>query len=395
MRLTYLADIRMPLERANGIQTVETCHALARRGHEVTLITRPDTHTPRRDPYVYYGLPRIPGFAIEQAPVAGPAFARRVGYIAFALGRALGRARPDVLFTRDLGVAALFAQLPPAMAPPLVYESHGYAPDVAAELPQLISTAVPASARKLRRLAAREALVWRRAAGYVTITKTLEAVLIERFGPRDNLAVVPDGVRLDPERQWVPPPQEDPPIVAYAGHLYAWKGVDVLLDAIALTPSIRGLIVGGHESEGDLARLRAQAARLGLADRVTFTGMVPPGTIPSLLATAHVLVLPNTQTVISSVFTSPLKLFEYMAAGRPIVASDLPAIREVLADNVNAVLVAAGDPLALSEGLKRALDRPGDANRLALRAFDDAADFSWDRRAARLDAVIERAKQSR
>ncbi len=116
MRLIYFADVRLPLERANGIQTMETCHALAARGHDVRLITRPDTQKPARDPYVYYGLPRHPRFAIEQAPVFGPQFARRLGYLSFALGRALGQARADVLFTRDLGVAALLARLPAGAA---------------------------------------------------------------------------------------------------------------------------------------------------------------------------------------------------------------------------------------------------------------------------------------
>ena len=57
MRILYFADIRFPLERANGIQTMETCHALAARGHDVTLVVRPDTHSPARDPFEFYGLP--------------------------------------------------------------------------------------------------------------------------------------------------------------------------------------------------------------------------------------------------------------------------------------------------------------------------------------------------
>jgi glycosyltransferase involved in cell wall biosynthesis len=392
MRILSLADIRMPIERANGIQTVETCHALAGRGHDVTLITRPDTQKPARDPYVYYGLPRIPGFAIETAPVAGPAFARRIGYMSFALGRALGRARPEVLFTRDLGIAALFAQLPPALAPPLVYESHGYAPEVSAELPRLISTAAPASERKLKRLAAREALVWNRAAGYVTITRALADQLTARFGARENVAVVPDGVRLQGDRVWQAAPR-DPAIVGYAGHLYAWKGVDVLIDALSRVEGARGLIVGGHDAEPDLQRVRDRAAALGLTSRIELTGMVPPGDVAALLRRATVLVLPNVPTAISTHFTSPLKLFEYMAAGRPIVASDLPALREVLRDGENALLVPPGDAASLAAAIRRVLDSPELAERLGRTAFGEAGEFGWDRRAARLEPVLERAKQ--
>ena len=60
MRILYFADIRFPLERANGIQTMETCHALAERGHAVTLVVKPDTHSPARDPFEFYGLPPHP-----------------------------------------------------------------------------------------------------------------------------------------------------------------------------------------------------------------------------------------------------------------------------------------------------------------------------------------------
>jgi len=395
VRIIYFADIRLPLERANGIQTVETAHALATRGHDVRLIARPDTHKPPRDPYEYYGLPRHMHFAIEQAPVTGPQPARRLGYLSFALGRAMGKTRADVLFTRDLGVAALLAKVPRGLRAPLVYESHGFAPDVSAELPDLIATAKRASRRKLERLANREALVWREASGYVTITRSLADLLIERFGHRRNINVIPDGVRLAPNRAWTPPPDgAAPALVAYAGHLYAWKGVDVLLDAFARVPSVRGLIIGGHEAEPDLQRLRGRARDLGISDRVEFAGLLPPRSVSGSLARARILVLPNLPTTISSRFTSPLKLFEYMAAGRAIVASDLPAIREILRDGENALLVQAGSAHALADAVQRLAADPDLTERLARQAFDDAARYGWDRRAAHLEAVFEGATVS-
>ena len=170
MRIAYFADVRFPLERANGIQTMETCYALAARGQSVNLIVRPDTDSPARDPFDYYGLPPDSRLLIEVAPVAGPSLSRRLGYLAFAIGRSLGRTRSDVLLTRDLGVASALLELPERLRSPLIYESHGYAPDVAAALPELVATATRPSPRKLQRLARREARVWQRANGYVTIT---------------------------------------------------------------------------------------------------------------------------------------------------------------------------------------------------------------------------------
>lgn len=397
IRILYFADIRFPLERANGIQTMETCYALGDLGHDVALVVRPDTHTPARNPFDYYGLPPLERFSIERAPVSGPAAARRLGYLAFAAWRAAGRGRADVMFTRDLGVASLLLRAPRGMRPPVVYESHGYAPDVAAALPDLIATATAPAGRKLDRLARREARVWQMADGYVTITAALAADLAARHGERQRLSVIPDGVRLGirdsgfgkreagSEKREANVPA---PIVAYAGHLYAWKGVDVLLEALALVPAARGLIIGGHAAEPDLARVRGLVERRGMADRVTFTGLVAPARVPDLLRSATILALPNPASAISSRHTSPLKLFEYMAAGRAIVASDLPSVREVLHDGIDALLVTPGDAAALAAAICSLIAEPDLAERLARAAWEAAPQYSWKRRAERLETLF-------
>jgi glycosyltransferase involved in cell wall biosynthesis len=389
VRILYFADIRFPLDRANGIQTMETCCALAGRGHRVHLVVRPDTVQPARDPFAFYGHVPLAGLTIDRAPVRGAPIMRRVGYLNFALGRAIGGGPGGVIFTRDLGLAALLTRVPAPMRAPLIYESHGYAPEVAETLPAMLATATAPGSRKLRRLAGREARVWRQADGYVTITAALAQALTGRFGDRPHLLVAPDGVRQDLLQEKTPPAPAGRPVVAYAGHLYPWKGVDVLIRALAGIPEADGLIVGGHDGEPDLARLRTLAATMGVAGRVTFTGLVPPHEVPARLAAASCLVLPNPPSAASSTFTSPLKLFEYMAAGRPIVASDLPAIREVLRDGANAVLVAPGDPEALARGIRQVLGDPAFASRLAAAARTDAAGYTWERRAETLERLFE------
>src|SRR5262245_64717869 len=118
---------------------METCHALASRGHAVSMAVRPDTQAPARDPFAFYGLPPIETLGIERVPVTGPPSARRASYLTFALGRSLGRARQDLIFTRDLGLASLLLRLPPALRAPLVYEAHGVAADTAAALPRMVT----------------------------------------------------------------------------------------------------------------------------------------------------------------------------------------------------------------------------------------------------------------
>jgi glycosyltransferase involved in cell wall biosynthesis len=391
VRILYLADVRFPLERANGIQTFETCWALAERGHAVTLVVRPDTLVPARDPFVFYGRPHHPGLLIRRTrPTAGAL--RRARYLAEAMTLASRRRTFDIVLTRDLGVAAVTLRLPRALRPPLVYESHGYAPEVSRALPQLLTWAPAPSAAKLDRLRARERRAWRRAEGYVTITAMLAGELVDRFGPRAHLAVVPDGVRIGRDRRFEPPPDTRRPLVAYAGHLYPWKGVDILIRALGRLPHVDAVIIGGHPGESDLPRVQALAEAHALGARVTFTGLVPPADVAAHLARARVLVLPNTATGLSERYTSPLKLFEYLAAGRAIVASDLPAIREIVQHGEHAWLVAPGDEGALAAAIDHLVSHPDLGARLAERAFAHAADYSWDRRAARLEALFEQAR---
>jgi glycosyltransferase involved in cell wall biosynthesis len=182
--------------------------------------------------------------------------------------------------------------------------------------------------------------------------------------------------------------------IGYAGHLYPWKGVDLVIEAVAAVTDTRALIVGGHEREPDLARVKALAVQLDCASRVRFTGLVPPSAVAAQLAECGVLVLPNPASALSSEFTSPLKLFEYMASGRPIVASDLPSIREVLRHEENALLVAAGDPQALVAGIERVRKDPSLGDRLARQAREDVRQFTWARRAERLETLFQEVIES-
>jgi len=393
VRILYLADIRFPLERANGIQTMETCYALAARGHEVSLAVRPDSHQPRRDPFVFYGLPYLQSLHIEIVPIGGPPQARRVGYLTFGLGRAVGRVRQDVIVTRDLGLASILVRLPRLARGPLVYEAHTIAADEAGARHQMLTGAAEAPPSKLQRLAARDRAVWRGSDGYVTITAGLKSELEQRYGPRERVAVVPDGVRAEERGGRTPFLTERgdnrPFTIGYAGHLYPWKGGDLIVEAVAALPDARALIIGGHEQEPDLARVKALAEQLHCAGRITFTGLIPPADVAGRLGDADVLVLPNPASAVSNRYTSPLKLFEYMAAGRPIVASDLPSIREVLTHERNALLVPPGDPQALTAAIRRLKDDRALGDRLAVQAREDVRDYTWEKRAERLEAVFE------
>jgi len=146
--------------------------------------------------------------------------------------------------------------------------------------------------------------------------------------------------------------------------------------------------VGGHPGEADLARVEKVAREAGVTDRLTITGLVPPRDVTRYLAQADVLVLPNTPSAISERYTSPLKLFEYLTLGKPTVASDLPSIREILTHDANALLVPPGDAPALAAALTRVTRDAALAGRLGAAALALSADYTWDRRAERLEAAL-------
>ncbi|KKU36608.1 MAG: Glycosyl transferase group 1 [Candidatus Azambacteria bacterium GW2011_GWF2_46_32] len=175
---------------------------------------------------------------------------------------------------------------------------------------------------------------------------------------------------------------QDKKIVLYTGHLYGWKGVDTLIQASKLfNEDTLVYLVGGTEedvasykpsSRAQVEGLKAESYKL-----VTFVGHKPHKEIPFWLKAADVLVLPNSaKEKISAVYTSPLKLFEYMAAGKPIVASDLPALREILNENA-AVLVEPDNPEALAKGIEKVLKDSVLAKKIAQNAAEEAKNCTW------------------
>jgi glycosyltransferase involved in cell wall biosynthesis len=129
--------------------------------------------------------------------------------------------------------------------------------------------------------------------------------------------------------------------------------------------------------------LRALAADLGFAARVEFVGQVPPPAVQGYLARARVGVvpLPEKGFVEAALFTSPLKLFELMRAGVPIVATSLPSVREILRDGEHALLVPPDDPAALAHGIERLLADRTLAAHLVRGASRHVQDYTWEARA--------------
>jgi len=300
--------------------------------------------------------------------------------VAAAIVRIMRSSHPaDAILVRNLKLAEfLLRHRRLFRLPPVVFETHELF--VLSYWDEMKRTGRE-DPRKAARLEARERYVYKHSDGLICITSHLASMIRERYGIDKPILVAPDGVDLDafvraPKRLR---PSDRPPMVFYLGSLHRWKGVDVLLGAVERLPGVHAKIVGGNDET--VGRYSDLARELGIHDRVCFEGYVQPARRFEYMEDADVFVLPLKPIHIASYFTSPLKLFEYMAAGRPIVASDLPAIREVLENDVNAVLVEPDSPDALAEGIRRVLENSGLGERLASRAAQDVERYTWDRRA--------------
>ena len=171
--------------------------------------------------------------------------------------------------------------------------------------------------------------------------------------------------------------------VVYAGSFFGWKGVDDLVAAAAELDGFRISLIGGEAAQIERlkSRLPAQGAEIELVSRL------PHPEVMARLAAACIAVLPNRPDP-DSAFTSPIKLFEYMAAGCAIVSADLPAIREVL-QHEDAGWFDSGNPLSLAAALRQLGDDCGLAGSLGERVREKSTAYSWQARATRLKGFVE------
>jgi glycosyltransferase involved in cell wall biosynthesis len=170
--------------------------------------------------------------------------------------------------------------------------------------------------------------------------------------------------------------------VGYTGRVNSAKGVPTILEAAELLAesSVRFLLVGKvYDDMGE---------RAALVPSVTAVGFVPPADVSTWIAATDILVMSTSAEISYADFTSPLKLFEYMASGRPMLSSDLPVLREVLTDGTNALLFHPDCAESLAAGIRRIRADAPFADAIARQARLDVARYTWDERARRVLAFV-------
>lgn len=386
MKLIYVANIRIPSEKAHGLQIMQNCEAFADANTRVSLwvARRFNSRALRkiRDPWAYYGvrrnfeLRRLPCLDfVALVPNRTDAPAKIAFYLqlwTFTLAVIMGALfkRADVYYSRDPLPLLLLSLFKPKRA--LAYEVHRLA-----------------GAGGGRWLQTR---VVRRVGTVIAITGALADDLRALGADPARLLVAHDGIRAarfdtmpdqaEARRQLGWP--ADAFIVGYVGRLQTLaldKGVAGLIDALRHVEGASLALVGGPDDIAE--QLRNRWLRFGLpAEQFFYAGQVAPTEVPLYLSAFDVCAMPHPRNTQFARHTSPLKLFEYMASRRPIVASDLPGFAEVVRDGTSALLVSPGDTPALTEAITRLRDNPGLRQFLADTAYKRVMSrYTWAERA--------------
>lgn len=369
MRIAAITNSRIPSLTANSIQAMKVCDALTELGHDVLLIAPEEAPaTGWAELAARYGLKHPFEVTWRHSAKA----LKRVDFVWYAQSAAKAF-KPDLVYTW-LPQSAAFAV---RRKIPTVLEMHA---DVAGHFgPWWLQRFW--SGRGNKRL-----LVTTRA-----LRTALERSTALTF-PDEAVQIAPNGVDLDryinlPEaaeaRQQLGLP--DCQTVGFTGHFYKGRGMDLLFTLAQRLPNVSFLWVGGTSDAVEEWRSKIRGSG---TTNVTLTGFIDNSRLPMYQAAADVLLMPYSASISSSSgqdiaeVINPMKMFEYMAAGRPILSADLPSIREVL-DESCAAFCPPGDVEAWCEALGNLLTDPARRRKLASNARLVVEQHTWLRRADR------------
>lgn len=366
MKIVYISSSVIPSRAANSIHVMKMCQALASLGHDVTLLApdRKDTEAGINDIYSYYGVSN----SFKLVKLSWPQLPGRSYIYGLKAARYAKKLQPDLVFGRNL----LGCYLSACMALPVMYESHS--PVVQAGKIQHFLFKRLISNRFLKR--------------FVVITEALAQYYTQNYpAVRRSVFVAPDGA--DACADSVTPMQlgDGAVQIGYIGHLYPGRGLELIVNLARRFDMATFHIVGGDEKY--IHKLKTEH---NLPDNMLMHGFVPPALTDSFRLACDVLIAPYQKSVAvaggkgdTSRWMSPLKLFEYMAAGKAIVTSKMPALEEVLTHNKTALLAECDDFDDWSAALNRLINEPDFRVQLGQNAQQQfLAEYTWQKRAEKL-----------
>ncbi len=384
MNVSYYFDRQLPDPNAATIQVLNTCWALAELDARVTLYCQRIPCGPA-ECLRFYGLSAHKNLRL--VPMLATRWPRRID-LSWRLRAALREAAsqgPNCVITRGRAGVALLNLMRSIRRGPSerrIFEAHRLSFAEAVERREgrrwRGPEDVPGYARALWK---EERAAIARADGLLCLCQGLRDAIESAFGVARPTLILPSGTSLPASGG---PSRSKDIDILYVGKLARSKGVRDLVEAMTFLPGRRLCVVGGTPAE--VEELAGFARQIGVSNKVDLLGFVEPARAREFWRRARVGVcpLPAGESVNSEVFTSPLKIMEMMAQGVPIVATDLPSVREILRDGRDALLVPASEPAALAGAIDRLLSDPSLSDRLSREALKRVANHSWPCRARRL-----------
>ncbi len=376
MKIACISPSRIPSVTANSIQAMKVCQALVQIGHQVTLIAPGAGPQGSSAEERWQALAEHYGLQTRFDCQFIPPFDGRIARRTFPW-RAVWRARrlgAEVIYTWlfQSAVGGLLFNLPVAL------EMH--------DLP--LGWFGPVWYRLFLSLRGKKR--------ELVITQALQEALVASYPPHlppEQSILAPNGVDLE-RYQDLPAPAEarrqlglpEMPSVACTGHLYSGRGAELFLHLAPRMPEVHFFWAGGRPQHVEEWRAKAQAAGL---DNLTFAGFIPNAVLPLYQAAAEILLMPYGLKMGASSgenpveFFNPMKMFEYMASGRPVITSDLPVISEVLGRE-SALFCPPDDPDAWQQTIGKLLENATERERLAKNARRQVAPYTWTARAQKV-----------
>jgi glycosyltransferase involved in cell wall biosynthesis len=375
MRILYISDSSIPSFSANSIHVMKMCQAWAELGHDITLVGKlTNASLPNvQDVFSFYGIGTP--FKLEVFP-----------FIAFpGSGRVYNLMLPlkllrkyDLLYTRSI-YAAFWCTI---VGKKFVFEVH-----------EPYDTKNRWLKFMFNRISKSGCLI-----KFVTISDALKQYLTGtlRIGSQ-RISVAHDGADpLDPSSARPPLAGSGGIRVGYTGSLLKGKGMEIIIPLSSACTGFEFHIVGGKSADVEAMKAQLPPGQ----GNVIFYGNVPHRDIPGYLLQFDILIAPYLRGVFVksatdsnniAMWMSPLKIFEYMSSGKPILTSDLPVLKEILRHRENAYLCDPGDVASWKEGLSALSGDPALARTLGENAKRDFTNlYTWKSRAANILNSITR-----
>ena len=373
MKIAYCASSTLPSRSANSIHVMKMSQAFSLNGCEVHLVVPNKVSQIEREKeqlYAYYGVKQC--FFIKYLPWL-PLKGKTLIFGLLA-GRYAKKLNCNLFYSRDI-IATYFAT---EQGLPVVFESH---------------FPITNSGHKIIFFWLLSNILNKKNFQYlVVITHSLKSWYLNNYNiSPERIVVAPDGADL-PQNMEIESSELFPKQrlerfrVGYCGHLYPGKGMEIISKLIEMCPDIEFHIVGGLEND-----IRYWQEQLKGYENVNFHGYKPHSEMFQIMQQMDVLIAPNLRSVILSdqndigEWTSPLKIFEYMSAYKPIIASDIPVLKEVLDHERNALLCDPDNLSSWKLALYHLRDNPILSQKLAQNAYQDLKDqYNWKARAEKI-----------